>query len=66
MKYKVILTRRIEQFVWLEVEADDLDTAKTVAEHRHREGLEWDDESVEYGPHGIHDGKGQQLFHFAE
>jgi hypothetical protein len=66
MKFKVILTRIIAQSTCLEVEADDVNAAVIAAKRQHAEGLEWDDESVEYGTHEIHSGGKCQEFSFEE
>ena len=63
MLFKVILVRTIEQSTpVLEILAGNIEEAKVTAERRHREGLEWNDDSVEYGKHEIHgDGKDQRF-----
>jgi hypothetical protein len=66
MLFKIVLERTVVQSTYLEVEAEDFNAAVIDANRRHREGLEWDDESVEYGVHAVQSANGYQEFSFDE
>jgi hypothetical protein len=64
MLFKIVLERTVVQSTYLEVEAEDFNAAVIAAKHRHNEGLEWDEESVEYGTHAVQSPGGYQEFSF--
>lgn len=65
MKFKVILTRIIEQSTGVvEIEAEAISAAKVEAERLHRVGLEWSNNWVDYGKHEIHGGGKHLMFCF--